>query len=113
MSDVVERVDTLLAQRNENRNNLRKIGIAQQTISQWSTKDRVPRADDLLKIANYLGVSMEYLLTGEVKKLSDEEINIVYKVRMLTAEQKAVIVNQLEFMVKQTLDRKKENVSAG
>ena len=109
MSDVVERIDSLLAQRNETRNNLRELGILQQTISQWSTKNRMPRADDLHKIANYLGVSMEYLLSGEVKKLTNEEINIVYKIRMLTAEQKDMLQNQLDYMVNLNLEKKKNN----
>ena len=38
MSDVVDRIDALLAQRNETRNNLKALGILHQTISQWSTK---------------------------------------------------------------------------
>ena len=110
MSDVVDRIDSLLAQRNETRNNLRQIGILQPTISQWYTKNRMPRADDLLKIADYLGVSMEYLLTGEVKKLSPEEVNIVYKIRMLTNEQRDLLVNQLDYMVSTNI-KKKKNVS--
>lgn len=107
MSDVVDRIDSLLAQRNETRNNLREIGILHQTVSQWSVKNRMPRADDLLKIANYLGVSMEYLLTGEVKKLTTDEISIVYKIRMLTQEQKAMLQNQLDYMVNMNLEKKK------
>lgn len=109
MSDVVDRIDALLAQRNENRNNLRILGILQQTISQWSTKNRMPRADDLLKIADYLGVSMEYLLTGEVKKLTADEVNIIYKIRMLTTEQKDILQNQLDYMVSINLEKKKNN----
>lgn len=110
MSDVVDRIDMLLAQRNESRNNLKKIGILHQTVSAWSTNNRVPRADDLLKIAEYLGVSMEYLLTGEVKKLSQDEFNIIYKVRMLPPDMKDILLNQLEYMVSQTLARKKAGV---
>lgn len=109
MSDVVDRIDALLAQRNENRNNLRDIGIMQQTISGWSRYDRMPRADDLHKIANYLGVSMEYLLSGEVKKLTTDEINIVYKIRMLTPEQKDMLQNQLDYMVNLNLEKKKNS----
>lgn len=109
MSDVVDRIDALLAQRNETRNNLRDLGILHQTISQWSTKNRMPRADDLHKIADYLGVSMEYLLTGEVKKMTMDEINIIYKIRMLSPEQKEILQNQLDFMVNMNLEKKKNN----
>lgn len=109
MSDVVDRIDALLAQRNETRNNLRTLGILQQTISQWSTKNRMPRADDLHKIADYLGVSMEYLLTGELRKMSTDEINFIYKLRMLTPEQKDILQNQLDYMVSVNLEKKKNN----
>lgn len=109
MSDVVDRIDALLAQRNENRNHLRNVGIMQQTISGWSRHDRMPRADDLLKIADYLGVSMEYLLTGEVKKLTADEVNIIYKIRMLTTEQKDILQNQLDYMVSVNLEKKKNS----
>ena len=109
MSDVVDRIDALLAQRNETRNNLKALGILHQTISQWSTKNRMPRADDLLKIADYLGVSMEYLLTGEVKKLTTDEISIIYKIRMLTTEQKDLLQNQLDYMVSVNLEKKKNS----
>lgn len=39
------------------------VGVSQSCISRW-LQDQVPRADDLYRLAKYLGVSMESLLVG-------------------------------------------------
>jgi transcriptional regulator with XRE-family HTH domain len=43
----------------------KKIGFGSGRIGHW--KDSVPKADSLLAVANALGVTVEYLLTGETK----------------------------------------------
>lgn len=50
---------------------IEKLGIAASTISNWKNRNSVPRSDDLFKIAQYIGVSMEWLLTGQ-KMYMDE-----------------------------------------
>lgn len=109
MSEIVKRIDLLLAQRNENRNNLQKIGIKQQTISAWYINNRVPRADDLHKIAQYLNVSMEYILTGEEKKTNMEDIATISKIKLLNDEQKGILQNLLDYMV--NLEKTKNAIS--
>lgn len=43
-----------------------KAGIDQATVSRWEHRDEVPdRAGSLLAIARALGVSVDWLLTGE------------------------------------------------
>lgn len=43
-------------------------GIAQSTLSDWKSGKSVPKADKLQKIADFFGVPVEYLMTGEEKK---------------------------------------------
>lgn len=43
----------------------RKIGISPSTITDWRAGRTTPKADKLLKIANFYGVSVEYLMTGK------------------------------------------------
>lgn len=43
-------------------------GIAQSTLSDWKSGKSVPKADKIQKIADYFGVSAEYLMTGEEKQ---------------------------------------------
>lgn len=40
-------------------------GIGQSTISMWKKKNATPQGDTLQKVANYFGVSTDYLLTGK------------------------------------------------
>lgn len=43
-------------------------GIAQSTLSDWKSGKSVPKADKLQKIADFFGVPVEYLMTGEENK---------------------------------------------
>lgn len=43
---------------------LERTGISPSTWSSWEKHDRIPPADRALAVADALGVSLEYLLTG-------------------------------------------------
>lgn len=50
------------------------IGVAESTISQYETGKRQPDYETLLKIAEFFGVTTDYLLTGEdIKKAPTQE----------------------------------------
>lgn len=40
-------------------------GVAQSTISMWRKDGAVPSSENLVKVANYFDVSVNYLLAGE------------------------------------------------
>lgn len=46
----------------------KETGIAQSTLSDWKRGRSVPKQDKLQKIANFFGVSLEYLMTGREKE---------------------------------------------
>lgn len=50
----------------------KELGFGSSTIIKW--KSAVPRADKLLMVARKFHVSMEYLLTGDGKEESDENL---------------------------------------
>jgi len=53
---------------------VRLTGKAKGTIWNWVERKTIPQADDAVKIADLLGVSVRYLVTGETdKELSDRE----------------------------------------
>ena len=58
----IERIEAMGVQR---KSISRDLGIPEQTISNWKTRDKAPKSEELFKIAKYLNVSMEWLLTGE------------------------------------------------
>lgn len=43
-----------------------KLGISYNTLQSWITKDRLPDAEQALKIAKELHTSIEYLVTGKI-----------------------------------------------
>ena len=43
----------------------RAIEVPDPTVRSWFTKDSIPAADTALKIARFLNVSLEYLITGK------------------------------------------------
>jgi len=52
----------------------RATGKTKSAVSDWIKRKCIPAADDALKIADLLGVSVRYLVTGEAdKELSDRE----------------------------------------
>lgn len=57
----------------------KETGVSQSTLSDWKNGKGTPKADSLMKLAEYLGVSIEYLLTGSEQKekltiVSDDEL---------------------------------------
>ncbi|HIW82666.1 MAG TPA: helix-turn-helix domain-containing protein [Candidatus Acetatifactor stercoripullorum] len=48
-------------------------GIASSTFSDWKSGRSVPKQEKLQKIADYFGVTVEYLMTGQNSKYSDAD----------------------------------------
>lgn len=51
----------------------KETGIASSTFTDWKTGRSVPKQEKLQKIADYFGVSLDYLMTGSDKKYSTED----------------------------------------
>ena len=63
----------------------KETGISQTTFSNWKSGRSVPKTDALQKIADYFGVSLDYLTTGEEKEgekyyLNDETAEMAQKI---------------------------------
>lgn len=64
--DIYSRIEQLLQQNNITAYKLSKeTGISTGLLSQWKKRMQEPSRDKLIKIAEYFGVSVDYLLTGE------------------------------------------------
>lgn len=69
----------------------RATGISPSTFSDWKTGKSTPNAEKLVKIARYLGTTVEYLVTGETSEplpsaiLSEEEEGLLAAYRSLNA----------------------------
>lgn len=70
-TEIVKRIDLILKEKNLKRQAIYDYAkIAYNTFPNWTKKDdtKIP-AQVLYQIAKFLGVSMEYLLTGEEKDI--------------------------------------------
>lgn len=66
MDNVFERIETCLKELGKKPIDLCKaIGINQSTYSNWKLNGRLPRTEFLPAIAEFLGVSTDYILTGK------------------------------------------------
>ena len=72
---------------------LENVGISAQVISNWKSRNSIPKADDLYKISKFLNVSMEYLLTGKdfENKLADDELELLTNYRLLQDHDKSMV----------------------
>ena len=60
---VYERIESLRKERNISQGNLEKeLGFSNGSISKWKTS--MPKPERLQKIADYFGVTVDYLMTG-------------------------------------------------
>lgn len=77
-----ENIKTLRLSKNMNQVEFAKaLGVTKQCVSNWENDNVVPSIEMLCKIANFFGVSTDYLLGRserrviEVSKLTDEQIS--------------------------------------
>lgn len=49
----------------------KETGISQTTFSNWKSGRSIPKAESMQKIADYFGVSLEYLLTGKKSNIKE------------------------------------------
>ena len=90
-----------------------KIGIGQSSYADWERGKKKPTQDNLIKIAQVLNVSVDYLV-GNSEEKSDDLDNIELLFRMnskgLTKDEKAVFKKELiEFMEKRKKAFEKKN----
>ncbi len=73
---ISQRVFYLLGKQGKKQNELSEYtGISTSTISAWNKRGTNPAADTIPMLADFFGVSTDYLLTGEEKSLSANNIN--------------------------------------
>ena len=60
-------------------------GVSQSTLSDWKNGKSRPKTEKLIKIAKFLGVSVEYLLTGEEPEYLTQQPRLVNNDPELTA----------------------------
>ena len=109
-SDFVGRIDSQLESQGKVRKDLIVAAdLNHNSLSSWDIRGNVPTADIALRVADYLGVPIRWLITGEDEAgYSLEERNVVVKYRCLTEQGRYEINALLEAKLK--VQKKEENM---
>ena len=83
----------------------RAADVSNMTLSDWKRGKTTPKTDTMQKIANYLGTTVEYLLTGEEK--SPNEFSVVQGTLDVKISQDLELKNALENYFKLSEKKKK------
>lgn len=100
---ITERIFVELSQRNITQKDFaNNIDVNEKTVSAWKKNNSLPPADKLSNISDCLGVSLDFLLTGEEKKpsLSEDKVRLLEMYDMLTDMEKGEILGELKQMTK-------------
>jgi len=85
------------------------LGLANNSSTNWNKRGTIPSGDVVLKIADYLGVSVRYLVTGEEDGMLSERERELLEVCKLMPESKFSIVLKNAKAVREDLDRELSN----
>ena len=88
----MDRVESILKEKRLTQKELAEdLGLRRPTLSDWKKNGAVPAGDICIRIADYLGVSVEWLVTGKEAALSSEERTLLKQWKVLSEEQKDTI----------------------
>lgn len=80
----------------------RELNCSQSTVGYWESGERIPSFDKLQSIANYFGVTVDYLLGREEErdptKLDDFSYALFNETKDLTEEDKQQLMDMAKFL---------------
>jgi transcriptional regulator with XRE-family HTH domain len=84
-----------------------RAGINKKSLSRYELDNSIPPADALKAIADVLGVSADYLLSGDQVQIKDRELFKKFEViQNIDDETKAVVDNFLDLIIRDFRARK-------
>lgn len=75
-------------------------GLVKNTMFNWKHRGNIPNGKVLLKLSEYLDVSVDYLLCNDKYCVGDEEIELLKCYRKLDPQQKENILNTVKNNIK-------------
>lgn len=75
------------------------LGKSRQLMYNWQHDKMNPTLPDLLKMANFFGVPLEYLISGEESPIDDATAVFLVQTKDLTEEQKKIIFASIKAQV--------------
>ncbi len=106
--DIVKRIDLKLKEKNLKRKAAADYaGISTQALTDWNKRGSIPAADTALKIADFLDISVEWLITGkDPEQLSAEERTVIELYRSLPETGKRITKQHMKILAAE-LNRKR------
>ena len=117
---ITERIFVALAQKRLSQKEFAKrIEVNEKTVSAWKKNNSLPPADKISKISDCLGVTINYLLTGEEEKpviqqsqnfqqINSREKELLKYFKMLSNEEQIRLIARAEVLAEQA--KLEENV---
>ena len=94
---IVARISSICKQKGIVRKEVSEaLGLPDNCFSNWVARGTIPAGDICCRIANYLDVSVEWLITGIEEGMSNEEKKLLSIYQKLSAQQKDTIWTLLE-----------------
>jgi len=118
MSEISSRIDNALSEKQITRAELsRQTGIPVTTIKSWIS-GAIPNAEAAYKVAQYLGVTVEWLVTGIksegiIKEYTEQERELIDIFRNLDERDKNAVITLAQSLESQYSNSKESNTSAG
>lgn len=99
---IVERIVSLLRERKiKQKDFCLSIGIYPTSLTDWKTHNTVPPVDIALRIARALGVTVEYLVTGEEGEgLTADAVRLAQKIEVLSLDQRQAVETTVDAFIK-------------
>lgn len=95
---IVERIRYIASTKGETLTSLeREIGLSKSSIRKWDIQS--PSIEKVVKIAEYLQVSIDYIATGKMPSLSDKEKDLLSKWNNLDQTEQEVIQSQIDTLL--------------
>lgn len=97
-----ERLDSLLKQKNiSHRKMIIDFGLVKNTMYNWKHRNNIPNGEVLLKLSEYLDVSVDYLLCNDKYCVTEEELLLLNEYRKLNTQQQENVLNIIKSASKQ------------
>ena len=135
MSELIQRIEEAAKGKGLTFNRIeRDCGLGNGTIKRWSTQS--PRLDKLVLVADYIGVSLDYIVHGTLRTdsspkgeepdleaekerqgltcdglpLSEDEVDLIAMYRLLPPSHREEIFDLVYFKYKRHVEEKKESI---
>ena len=100
--DLVSNINKVLDKKGVNKTQmLQSLKIPKSSMNNWESNGNIPSGDKLFAIAQYLNVSMEWLITGQEAKndISQEDKELLENYHQLSPDNQSVIQVTMQAML--------------